>query len=92
MLETEDHYRRFNIDRNALSPIISSAVDASGVTLINRRAAAPAARANTGPGAEAPLDSVIPRMARSFDPEMAARQAGILGLMRAQEGHFPRQP
>ncbi|MBK7826856.1 AgmX/PglI C-terminal domain-containing protein [Nannocystis sp.] len=90
VLETEDDYRRFNIDRNALTDIL--AVDASGVTLINRRAAAPAALANTGPGAEAPLDSVIPQMARSFDPEMAARQAGILGLMQAQEGHFLASP
>lgn len=32
----------------------------------------------------------IPRMARTFDPEMAARSAGILGVMR--DGHFVASP
>ena len=34
----------------------------------------------------------IPQMARNFDPEMAARQAGILGVMSAQSGHFLASP
>ena len=34
----------------------------------------------------------IPQMARSFDPEMAARQAGILGVMQQQSGHFLASP
>ncbi|MCB9701970.1 MAG: TonB family protein [Myxococcales bacterium] len=34
----------------------------------------------------------IPQMARNFDPEMAARQAGILGVMSQQSGHFLASP
>src|SRR5690606_24776693 len=38
-----------------------------------------------------PKDAV-PMMARNFDPDMAARQAGILGVMSAQSGHFLASP
>ena len=34
----------------------------------------------------------IPQMARNFDPDMAARQAGILGVMQQQSGHFLASP
>jgi outer membrane biosynthesis protein TonB len=34
----------------------------------------------------------IPQMARNFDPDMAARQAGILGVMSAESGHFLASP
>jgi hypothetical protein len=34
----------------------------------------------------------IPRMARNFDPEMAARNAGILRDMQEQGGHFLASP
>jgi hypothetical protein len=34
----------------------------------------------------------IPQMARNFDPEMAARNAGILGVMQQQSGHFLASP
>jgi hypothetical protein len=34
----------------------------------------------------------IPQMARNFDPEMAARNAGILGVMSQQSGHFLASP
>ena len=34
----------------------------------------------------------IPQMARNFDPDMAARQAGILGVMQMQGGHFLASP
>ncbi|EDM74663.1 FHA/TonB domain protein [Plesiocystis pacifica SIR-1] len=30
----------------------------------------------------------VPQMARTFDPDRAARSAGILGLMAEQQGHF----
>ncbi|MCA9683303.1 MAG: AgmX/PglI C-terminal domain-containing protein [Myxococcales bacterium] len=30
----------------------------------------------------------VPQMARTFDPDRAARNAGILGLIASQEGHF----
>jgi hypothetical protein len=36
--------------------------------------------------------TAIPTMARNFDPEMAARNAGILGLMKADSGHFMASP
>ena len=34
----------------------------------------------------------IPQMARNFDPEMMARNAGILGVMQQQSGHFLASP
>ncbi|MCA9693245.1 MAG: FHA domain-containing protein, partial [Myxococcales bacterium] len=36
--------------------------------------------------------NAIPQMARSFDPEMRARQAGILGVMQSESGHFLASP
>ncbi len=34
----------------------------------------------------------IPQMARNFDPDMMARNAGILGVMQQQSGHFLASP
>ncbi len=34
----------------------------------------------------------IPQMARNFDPDMQARQAGILGMMASESGHFLASP
>ncbi|MEM7154681.1 MAG: TonB family protein [Myxococcota bacterium] len=36
--------------------------------------------------------NAMPTMARDFDPEMAARQAGILGMMESNSGHFIASP
>ena len=33
-----------------------------------------------------------PQLARNFDPDMAARSAGILGVMQQQSGHFLASP
>jgi tetratricopeptide (TPR) repeat protein len=42
---------------------------------------------------KAPGDGgVIPQMARNFDPDMTARQAGILGIQAQQGGHFLSSP
>jgi len=38
-----------------------------------------------------PKDAV-PQMARNFDPDMAARNAGILGTMQQESGHFLASP
>jgi len=38
-----------------------------------------------------PKDAV-PQMARNFDPEMMARNAGILGMMAQESGHFLASP
>jgi len=38
-----------------------------------------------------PSDAV-PQMARNFDPDMMARQAGILGMVAAESGHFLASP
>jgi Ca-activated chloride channel family protein len=40
---------------------------------------------------EGPRDA-IPQMARSFDPDMAARNAGMLGMIRQESGHFLASP
>lgn len=36
--------------------------------------------------------SAIPRLARNFDPDMEARTTGVLGLMKADAGHFMASP
>lgn len=36
--------------------------------------------------------SAVPSMARNYDPEMMARQSGILGLMAQESGHFISSP
>ncbi len=94
VLETDGDYARFGIDRNALTDILT--VDGSGVALLNRRAAPPppviAAPEPLELKSAAPTTDAIPQMARNFDPEMAARQAGILGLMQQDSGHFLASP
>ena len=84
VLETEADYRRFNIDRAALTDILT--VDAGGVSLLQRRSAPPP------PPQPEPDSKTIPMLARSFDPEMAARQAGILGQMQQESGHCLASP
>jgi hypothetical protein len=84
VLETDHDYQRFGIDRDALTDILS--VDAGGLSLINRRSANP-----DRPAAN-PQNNAIPRMARNFDPEMAGRQAGILGVMQQESGDFLGSP
>ena len=111
VLETEWDYQRFNIDRNALSDIMT--VGPTGVTLLNRTTAAPIpqtsgstaphfASATQSPGSttnDRPSpdemkgpDDAIPQMARNFDPDMIARNAGILGTMQQESGHFLASP
>lgn len=36
--------------------------------------------------------TAIPKLARNFDPEMSARQHGILGIMQKQQGGFMASP
>ena len=36
--------------------------------------------------------NAVPQMARSFDPDLSARQAGILGVMEQQGGQFVASP
>ena len=52
----------------------------------------PTSRSKSGLYAMKGPKDAIPSMARSFDPEMAARQAGILGVMAADSGHFLASP
>src|SRR5262245_26825258 len=33
-------------------------------------------------------EHVVPQLARNFDPDTSARQAGILGLIQQESGHF----
>jgi len=120
VLENEWDYRRFNIDRTALTGILS--VGPEGITLDGRtmkpepvpepepepvpvpepkktpvrdkntskpvlaKKAAPALRDFQGP------KDAIPQMARNFDPDMAAAQADLLGLMAQDSGHFLASP
>jgi TonB family protein len=36
--------------------------------------------------------TAIPQIARNFDPDMAARNAGLLGLIQSDQGHFLSSP
>ena len=95
VLESEWDYQRFNIDRTALADILT--VGPTGVDLLNRRSAPPSLPVNDPidapiPQVERDPSPAIPQMARNFDPDMAARQAGILGTMSAQSGHFLASP
>jgi hypothetical protein len=105
VLETEWDYKRFSIDRNALTDIMT--IGLAGVELRNRTTPPPVsniAASNPTPTPtrvdpdapsreemRGPADA-IPQMARNFDPEMAARQAGILGVMASESGHFLASP
>ncbi|MEZ4385126.1 MAG: TonB family protein [Nannocystaceae bacterium] len=96
VLETEWDYQRFNIDRNALVDILS--VGPHGITL-DGRSQRPEAPALPEPAAgehglyamKGPRDAT-PQMARNFDPDMAARQQGILGTLAQDSGHFLASP
>ncbi len=52
----------------------------------------PSSKSKSGLYAMKGPKDAIPQMARNFDPEMAARQAGILGVMAQQSGHFLASP
>jgi len=41
---------------------------------------------------EVRVKDAIPQMARNFDPDMASRNAGILGLVQQDSGHFLASP
>jgi tetratricopeptide (TPR) repeat protein len=43
-------------------------------------------------GEEGRMGAPSPEMARNFDPELSARQAGILGTMQQESGHFLASP
>ncbi len=120
VLETEWDYKRFNIDRNALSDIMT--VGTHGVELKNRSEAIPVAVATkpvprkpvaAKPAVEPEEEKVedkpqsaskaglyamkgpkdaIPSMARNFDPDTSFRDAGLLGMMAAESGHFLASP
>jgi TonB family protein len=90
VLETEWDYRRFNIDRNALTDIMVAGP--TGVALQNRVSPAPLPSTSPAPPARLADSQHVPQMARNFDPEMAARQAGILGTMQQTSGNFLASP
>jgi Ca-activated chloride channel family protein len=39
-----------------------------------------------------PEEPAIPKLARNFDPEMASRQTGILGVLQQESGHYLASP
>jgi len=52
----------------------------------------PTSRSNSGHMALKGPSTAIPKIARNYDPEMAARTAGILGIMHQDTGHFLASP
>ena len=56
------------------------------------KAGNPSAKSPSGLMAMKGPKSAIPTMARNYDPELAARNTGILGLMQQESGHFLASP
>ncbi len=56
------------------------------------QAGKPTAKAKTGLYAIKGPKDAIQQLARNFDPEMAARDAGILGMIQEESGHFLASP
>jgi hypothetical protein len=52
----------------------------------------PSSKSKSGLYAMKGPKDAVPQMARNFDPDMAARNAGILGVMQQQGGHFLASP
>ena len=52
----------------------------------------PSSKSKSGLYAMKGPKDAVPQMARNFDPDMAARSAGILGVMQQQGGHFLASP
>lgn len=52
----------------------------------------PSSKSKSGLYAMKGPQNAVPQMARNFDPDMAARSAGILGVMQQQGGHFLASP
>ncbi|EDM74364.1 FHA/TonB domain protein [Plesiocystis pacifica SIR-1] len=52
----------------------------------------PSSKSKSGLYAMKGPKNAVPQMARNFDPDMAARNAGILGVMQQQGGHFLASP
>ncbi|MCA9684336.1 MAG: AgmX/PglI C-terminal domain-containing protein [Myxococcales bacterium] len=52
----------------------------------------PSSKSKSGLYAMKGPQNAVPQMARNFDPDMAARNAGILGVMQQQGGHFLASP
>ncbi len=52
----------------------------------------PTSRSSDGRMALKGPQSAIPRLARNSNPELAARNAGILGIMNQESGHFLASP
>ncbi|MEZ4451057.1 MAG: von Willebrand factor type A domain-containing protein [Nannocystaceae bacterium] len=52
----------------------------------------PSSKSKTGLYAMRGPRDAVPQLARRFDPELASRQAGILGVMSRSSGHFLASP
>jgi len=82
VLESEGEYRRYGIDRTALADILT--VGPGGIDLLRR---------GGGPTGTVLADNdVIPQMGRRFDPDSAAVENGILGLLHSESGYFLASP
>jgi TonB family protein len=81
VLETDADYARFNIDRTALTDILT--VGSGGIELMDRSKPKPSIAVDEREEA---------KMERNFDPDMVARQQGILELMQQESGHFLATP
>ncbi|MCA9707259.1 MAG: AgmX/PglI C-terminal domain-containing protein [Myxococcales bacterium] len=90
VLETEHDYRRFGIDRRALADIL--VVGGGGLEWLRRSDGTIAPSEEHGLYAMRGPEDAIPQMARNFDPDMMARNNGILGTLSQESGHFLASP
>ncbi len=86
VLESEQDYRRYDIDRTALADILT--VGPGGIDLL-RRGRGPTGTASSDDDARR---DVIPQMARAFDQVTTADDSGVLGVMQSSSGHFLASP
>ena len=98
VLETEADYRRFGIDRRARADILT--IDGGSIR-VNHRATIqrpePAIeddpeRIAMATQLDGTATEAIPQMAKQFDPDITARNEGILSLMAQESGHFLASP
>ena len=97
VLETEADYRRYGIARRGKADILT--VDGGSVRVHRRSDRAPVPMpveddlAGTQLAAVDPdAHDAPPRTARDFDPEVAARNEGILEMIAQSSGHFLASP
>jgi len=81
--------RRMRVEKSTLATPQPDVTPPTSKPIFAARGKSPSGATTAAP--QAPRDA-IPQMGQNFDPEMASRQAGILGAMAKDSGHFLASP